>query len=77
MGKPVKSKRVTQRNIAKKLGISVAAVSRALADDPLISADTRASVQQVADDMGYVPDRAAQRLRTGRTNVICLILPPN
>ena len=77
MGKPVKSKRVTQRDIAKKIGISVAAVSRALAEDPLISADTRVSVQQVADNMGYVPDRAAQRLRTGRTNVICLILPPH
>lgn len=70
-------KRTTQRNIAQEIGISVAAVSRALADDPLISEETRVRVRQKADEMGYVPDRAAQRLRTGRTNVVSLVLPPH
>lgn len=34
-------------------------------------------IQRIAHDIGYTPDRAAQRLRTGRTNVISLVLPPH
>lgn len=52
-------------------------VSRALADDPLISEKTRKAIAKAAAELGYVPDRAAQRLRTGRTNVIALVLDPH
>lgn len=72
-----KGKRTTQRSIAEAVGISVGAVSRALSGDPLISVETRKLVKKTAHDMGYVPDRAAQRLRTGRTSVVSLILPPH
>lgn len=71
------AKRPTQRNIANALGISVGSVSRALADDPLIAQSTRDAVKQKAAELGYVPDRAAQRLRTGRSNVLALILQPH
>lgn len=77
VNKEVKSKRPTQRSIAQAVGISVGAVSRALSDDPLIALKTRELVKKTAADMGYVPDRAAQRLRTGRTSVISLVLPPH
>lgn len=77
MSKDAKSKRPTQRSIAQKVGISVGAVSRALSDDPLIALKTRELVKKTAVEMGYEPDRAAQRLRTGRTSVISLILPPH
>ncbi|SEW32064.1 transcriptional regulator, LacI family [Aliiroseovarius sediminilitoris] len=69
--------RPTQRTIADRLGISVGAVSRALANDVKMSEQTRAQVRKAAEDLGYAPDRAAQRLRTGRTFVINLILPPH
>lgn len=72
-----RTRRPTQRTIAEKAGLSVGAVSRALADDPLIANETRALVRKIAQEVGYTPDRAAQRLRTGRTNVISLILPPH
>ncbi|PSL19341.1 LacI family transcriptional regulator [Shimia abyssi] len=72
-----KNKRPTQRTIAEKAGVSVGAVSRALANDPMMAEETRRLVHRIAQDLGYVPDRAAQRLRTGRTNVIGLILPPH
>jgi LacI family transcriptional regulator len=48
-----------------------------LSGAPQIAEKTRARVAKVADEIGYVPDRAAQRLRTGRTNVISLILDPH
>lgn len=66
--------RVTLRTIAAETGLAVTTVSRALSNDPRIAAATRALVGETAERLGYVPDRAAQRLRTGRTKVIQLLL---
>ena len=67
----------TQKLIAETAGLSVGTVSRALAGDPKIADATRRLVGQIAAELGYAPDRAAQRLRTGKTQVINLILPPH
>jgi LacI family transcriptional regulator len=64
----------TLRTVAQATGFSVATVSRALADDPRIAAKTRATVAEAALRLGYIPDRAARRLRTGRTQVLTLLL---
>jgi LacI family transcriptional regulator len=64
----------TLRTVAKESGFAVTTVSRALAGDERIAESTRAHVAKVAARVGYVPDRAAQRLRTGRTKVISLLL---
>ncbi|MDS9469426.1 LacI family transcriptional regulator [Paracoccus sp. MBLB3053] len=69
--------RPTLRTIAAQAGLAVTTVSRALADDPRIAPETRARVRQIALQQGYSPDRAAQRLRTGRTNVIAFLLNPH
>lgn len=66
--------RPTLRTIAQATGLAVATVSRALSDAPDLRADTKARVRCVADELGYVPDRAALRLRTGRTQVIALVI---
>ncbi len=66
----------TLRTIAAETGFAVTTVSRALSGDPRISAKTRRVVASAAAAMGYVPDRAAQRLRTGRTKVISLLINP-
>ncbi len=67
-------RRPTLKTIAEISGFAVATVSRALAGDPKIALATRQKVASVAASVGYVPDRAAQRLRTGKTKVISLIL---
>jgi len=67
----------TLKTIAELTGLAVTTVSRALADAPQIALETRMRVRQVAGEIGYLPDRAAQRLRTGRTNVISLVLDPH
>lgn len=67
----------TLKTIAEMTGLAVTTVSRALADAPQIALETRMRVRQVAEQIGYLPDRAAQRLRTGRTNVISLVLDPH
>lgn len=71
-----RSRKPTLRTIAEKTGFAITTVSRALADDPRISAKTRKLVAVAAREVGYVPDRAAQRLRTGRTKVISLLVNP-
>jgi len=73
----VSRKRPTLKTISELTGLAVTTVSRALSDAPEIAAKTRKRVHAVADEIGYVPDRAAQRLRTGRTNVISLVLSPH
>ena len=69
--------RPTLRTVADLSGLAVATVSRALANDPKIAQSTRERVAAVAASLGYVPDRAARRLRTGRTMVVNLILDPH
>ena len=67
--------RPTLKTIARISGMAVATVSRALSDAPDIGRDTKDFVGRVADVIGYVPNRAGLRLRTGRTNVITLVIP--
>ena len=49
-------------------------VSRALADAPDIRKDTKRRIRDIAQQIGYRPNRAGVRLRTGRTNVISLVM---
>jgi LacI family transcriptional regulator len=64
----------TLKTIARATGLAVATVSRALGDAPDLRADTKALVRRVADELGYVPNRAGLRLRTGRTQVVSLVM---
>lgn len=61
---------LTQRAIAEALGVSVATVSMALRDSPLLRQTTRARIQEYVQQVGYVQNRAATALRTGRTRII-------
>lgn len=66
--------RPTLKTIAFMTGLGITTVSRALKDAPEIGEETRRRVQLVARQVGYRPNRAGVRLRTGKTNVISLIL---
>ncbi|WP_272790010.1 MULTISPECIES: LacI family transcriptional regulator [unclassified Shinella] len=67
----------TLKTIAEMTGLAVTTVSRALGNAPQISETTRRRVHEVAAEIGYLPDRAAQRLKTGRTNVVSVLLDPH
>jgi LacI family transcriptional regulator len=71
---PADSGRPTLKTIAFMTGLGVTTVSRALKDAPEIGEETRRRVQLVAQQVGYRPNRAGVRLRTGKTNVISLVL---
>ena len=68
---------VTIRDIAKKLGLSIGAVSRALDGYADISEETRQRVIRAAREMDYVPNRAARQLRRNKADSLGYILPGN
>src|SRR5512146_1096693 len=68
---------ITIRDIAKKLGLSIGAVSRALDGYPDISEETRLRVVQTAHEMGYVPNQDARQLRRKKGDAVGYILPAN
>ena len=63
------------KDIAAKLGISIATVSRALQDNPAISKATRERVAQAAREMNYSKNFIADSLRSGQLPVIGVIVP--
>ncbi len=68
--------RPTLKSIAYLTGLGVSTVSRALKDDSEIAPETRVRVKLIAQQIGYRPNRAGVRLRTGKTNVVSLVLNP-
>ena len=66
--------RPTLKTIAFMTGLGVTTVSRALKDAPDIGSETKERVRMVARPLGYQPNRAGVRLRTGKINVIALVL---
>ena len=66
--------RVTIQNIATKVNVSAATVSRVLnnRENAYISDATRERVLAVATEMGYRPNRAARALVTGRSHVVAM-----
>lgn len=69
-----KSQRPTLKTISEMTGLAVPTVSRALSGATDIGAATRQRVQRIAKEIGYVPNRAGVRLRTGRSYVVALVL---
>lgn len=68
-------RRPTLKTISELCGLGVPTVSRALNDSPEIGEETKRRIRQIAADVGYVPDRAGVRLRTGQTFMISLVFP--
>ena len=69
-------KRPTLRSLAAITGLGVSTVSQALRGSPEIADETRKRVRLAAEAAGYRPNRAGVRLRTGKSNVITLVLNP-
>lgn len=62
-------------DVAQALGVSVATVSNALSGKGRVSAELIPRIRETAARLGYVPSPAARALRTGRSNVLGLVLP--
>ena len=68
-------KRISQRDIAKKLGVNVSTVSRALRGLDGVSPDVRQRIEQFAAENGYRPNPFAASLRYDTTKTIGIVVP--
>lgn len=69
-----KERDVTIYDIAEKLNISIATVSRALKDDPVVSKKTKKKIFDMAEEMGYRSNHFARNLRIQQTNTIGVLV---
>ncbi|GAA4642957.1 LacI family DNA-binding transcriptional regulator [Pontixanthobacter gangjinensis] len=66
--------RVTSFDVAERAGVSQSTVSRALAGSSAITEATRAKVMKAAEELGYVVDERAARLRRGKTGTLAVVV---
>lgn len=69
-----KGKEVTIYDLATALDISIATVSRALKDDPVVNKETKKKIFELAEEMGYRTNHFASNLRQKKTNTIGIIV---
>jgi len=76
-GEATSNRRPTQADVARLAGVSQALVSYVVNDHPLISvpAATRRRILDAIDQLHYVPDSSARRLRTRKTLTIAVVIP--
>ncbi|MGC4040518.1 MAG: LacI family DNA-binding transcriptional regulator [Flavobacterium sp.] len=68
-------KKVTLKQIAKELDVSISTVSKSLKNSLEISEDTRQKVQAFAKLYNYKPNNIALSLKNKKTKTICIIIP--
>jgi LacI family transcriptional regulator len=67
--------KVTLMDIARELNLTAATVSRALNNHPAIKESTKKTVKEVAEKLQYQPNKIASSLRSGKSNIIGVIIP--
>lgn len=65
---------VTLNEIAKRAGVAKSTVSRYL-NNGSVSEETRAKIQKIIDETGYVPNQFAQSLKAQQSHMIGVVLP--
>lgn len=68
-------KRISQRDIARQLGVNVSTVSRALRGLEGVSPELKKQIEQLAEEGGYRPNPFAVSLRYDTTRIIGIVVP--
>lgn len=70
--------KITQRNVADLAKVSTGTVSRVINGVPLVSEEARTAVLSAIEQLGYIPNTAAQSLAQGKTrNILVAFLDKN
>jgi LacI family transcriptional regulator len=70
-----KAKAATIYEVARRAGVSIATVSRALRDSALVTAETRDRVRAAADELHFTPSRLGRSLAEGRHAANGIVFP--
>src|SRR5260370_35267756 len=73
--KQTSSNRSTISEIAAQAGVSIPTVSRVLNGRPDVAPATRARIEQILKESGYVHSNAARGIRRGNSGIIDLLVP--
>jgi LacI family transcriptional regulator len=65
----------TLADVAARAAVSKATASRALSRPELVAPETAARIHAAALELGFVPNRAARELASGRTGIVALVVP--
>ena len=68
------SERPKIKDIAARLGVSPATVSRALSDSGLVAEPTLSRIRAAADALNYQPNASARNLRTRRSMAVLMVV---
>ncbi|MGN0225349.1 MAG: LacI family DNA-binding transcriptional regulator [Prevotella sp.] len=71
----MKQQRISLKDMAAMLGVSIATVSRALRNSHEVGEDMRRKVQNLAKELNYRPNPFAQSLRKEAPRIIGVVLP--
>jgi DNA-binding LacI/PurR family transcriptional regulator len=66
---------VTQRELAKRAGVSAGTVSNVISGSTPVSEDARRRVNDAIRDLKYQPNLIARSLKTNRTNTLGIVVP--
>ncbi|MCR5369828.1 MAG: LacI family transcriptional regulator [Clostridium sp.] len=66
--------RVTLKDIANECGYTANTVSRAMRNDPHLPPATRQMIRETAERLGYIPNKMASSLRSGKSHVVAVIV---
>lgn len=68
-------KKVTIFDVAREAGTSYSTVSRVFSNSGKVAEVTKRRVIEVADELGYVPNKQARSLAGGKTHAIGILVP--
>ncbi len=67
--------RPTIKTLSEMTGFSIATISKALNDSPVVTQATKAAIRQAAGQIGYAASLRGMSLRTGRTYQMAVLMP--
>ena len=71
----VNKRRISLKDLARELGVSIATVSRALRNSPEIGTEMQQRVKELARQLNYRPNPFAQSLRKEAPRIIGVVVP--
>ncbi|HZO67684.1 MAG: LacI family DNA-binding transcriptional regulator [Kribbellaceae bacterium] len=67
-------RRPTMKEVAARAGVALKTVSRVVNEEPNVSPELTAKVQQAIQELNYTPNESARMLRRGRTGTVAVVI---